>query len=123
MDPVNLGELYYRLSLPAHAGLFRDAFDRLEPRRQVRTNAHPLVEISLMRQSGRTLLHVINLSGHSETGYFAPVPMDAIRFQVEGNFRSAQTVRSPGTLAVRTAGGYSEFTIPRLSGYELVVLN
>ena len=26
--PWNLGGLYYRLSLPAHAGLFRDVFDR-----------------------------------------------------------------------------------------------
>jgi hypothetical protein len=121
--PWNLGDLYYRSSLPAHAGLFRDLFDRLEPRRQIRTNAHPLVEISLMRQEGRTLLHVINLSGHSETGYFAPVPMEAIRFEIEGKFRSARTVRSPGTLAVRAAGSYTEFTIPRLSGYELVVLN
>lgn len=120
--PWNLGALYYRLSLPAHAGLFRDVFDRLEPNRQLQTNAHPLVEMSLMRQGGRTLLHLINLSGHSETGYFAPVAMDAIRVRLAGNFRSAKTVRSPGTLAVRAAQGYSEFTIPRLSDYELVVL-
>jgi hypothetical protein len=121
--PWNLGDLYYRLSLPAHAGLFRDLFDRLDPQRQIRTNAHPLVEMSLMRQGGRTLLHLINLSGHSETGYFAPVPMEAIHIRIAGNFGSAQTIRSPGTLAVRAASGYSEFTIPRLSDYELVVLN
>src|SRR5262249_24310630 len=47
--PWNLAGLYYRLSLPAHAALFRDIVDRLLPRRQIRTNAHPLVEISLMR--------------------------------------------------------------------------
>jgi hypothetical protein len=121
--PWNLGDLYYRLSLPAHAGLFRDLFDGLEPQRQIRTNAHPLVEMSLMRQGGRTLLHLINLSGHAETGYFAPVPMEAIRVRIAGSFRSAQTIRSPGALAVRAASGYSEFTIPRLSDYELVVLD
>ena len=79
--------------------------------------------MSLMRQGGRTLLHLINMSGHSETGYFAPVPMEAIRVRIAGNFRSAQTIRSPGALAVRAAGGYCEFTIPRLSGYELVILD
>jgi hypothetical protein len=120
--PWNLGGLYYRLSLPAHAGLFRDVFDSLDQEPQIRTNAHRLVEMSLMRQGGRTLLHLINVSGHSGTGYFAPVTMDAIRVQVAGEFRSAKTVRSPGTLAVRLAQGYSEFTIPRLSDYELVVL-
>ncbi len=121
--PWDLGGLYYRLSLPAHAGLFRDVFDHLEPQRQIRTNAHPLVEMSLMRQGGRTLLHLINLSGHSETGYFAPVPMEAIRVQVAGSFNSATTLRISGSPAVRTAGGYTGFTIPRLLDYELVVLH
>ena len=120
--PWNLGSLYYRLSLPAHAALFRDVFDRLDPRRQIRTNAHPLVEMSLMRQGNRTLLHLINLSGHSETGYFAPLPMDNIRVQVAGQFSTAKTVRSPGTLKVQVSQGYSEFVVPRLSDYELVVL-
>jgi hypothetical protein len=79
--------------------------------------------MSLMRQGGRTLLHLVNLSGHSETGYFAPVPMEAIHVRIAGNFRSARTVRRPGTLAVHAAGVYSEFTVPQLVDYELVVLN
>jgi hypothetical protein len=97
-------------------------FDHLQPARQIQTNAHPLVEMSLMRQGTRTLLHLLNLSGHSETGYFAPLPMDAIRVRVAGNFRSAKSIRSPGTLGLRTAEGYTEFTVPRLSDYELIVL-
>ncbi len=121
--PWNLGALYYRLSLPAHAGLFRDLFDRLEPVRQLRTDAHPLVEMSLMRQEGRTLLHLINLSGHAETGYFAPVPMETIHVRIAGEFHSARTVRSPAALPVQPAAGFTEFTIPRLNDYELVVLN
>ncbi len=120
--PWNLGGMYYRHSLPAHAGLFRDILDRLQPQRQIRTNAHPLVEMALMRQGKRTLLHLINLSGHSQTGYFAPVPMSSILVQVAGAFKSGMTVRSPGSIAVRASQGYSEFTIPRLSDYELVVL-
>lgn len=75
-----------------------------------------------MRQGGRTLLHVINLSGHSQTGYFAPLPMPAIRVQVAGSFRTAKTIRSSGSLTVRVEQGYSEFTIPHLADYELVVL-
>ena len=120
--PWNLSAMYYRQSLPAHAGLFRDIFDRLQPNRQVRTNAHPLVEMTLMRQAGRTLLHVINLSGHSQTGYFPPIPMSNIKVELAGVFTSAKTVRSPETLALRARPGYTEFTIPRLSDYELVVL-
>jgi Hypothetical glycosyl hydrolase 6 len=120
--PWNLGGMYYRHSLPAHAGLFRDIVAGLQVRPQVRTNAHPLVEMTVMRQGNRTLLHLINLSGQSETGYFAPVPMSGIQVQLLGSFQTAKTVRSPGGLALRVNQGYSEFTISRLTDYELVVL-
>jgi hypothetical protein len=121
--PWNLGALYYRLSMPAHAALFHDIFDRLSPSRQIVTDAHPLVEMSLMRQQGRILLHLINLSGHSETGYFPPVPMSSIHIRLAGEFHSARTVRSPGALPVKSASGYTEITLPRLGDYELIVLN
>jgi hypothetical protein len=39
-----------------------------------------------------------------------------------GAFKKAQTLRSPKTLAMKTANGYTEFTVPRLSDYELVVV-
>jgi hypothetical protein len=120
--PWNLGGMYYRHSLPAHAGLFRDALNRINPQRQVRTNAHPLAQITLMRQQRRTLLHLINMSGHSQTGYFAPIPMSDIQVQVAGAFKTAKTLRAPGSLAVNVDKGYTEFTIRRLSDYELVVL-
>jgi len=121
--PWNLGGMYYRLSLTSHAGLFRDVLNRLNVPRQIRTNAHPLVEMSLMRQNGRTLLHLINLSGHSQTAYFAPIPMSGIQIQVAGVFKSAKTLRTPGSLAIKVDKGYTEFTIPHLSDYELVVLD
>src|SRR5215831_13166455 len=119
--PWNLGGMYYRHSLPAHAGLLRDALDRINPQRQVRTNAHPLVEMTLMRQGRRTLLHLINMSGHSQTGYFAPIPISGIQAQVAGVFKTAKTLRAPGSLAIKVNGGYSEFMIPQLSDYEVVV--
>jgi hypothetical protein len=120
--PWNLSGMYYRHSLPAHAGLFRDTIDRIYPQRQIKTNAHQLVEMSLMRQRGRTLLHLINVSGHSQTGYFPPIPMSNIRVQVAGVFKTAKTLRSPGNLAVKVSGGYTEFMLPQLTDYELVVI-
>ncbi len=120
--PWNLGELYYRHSLTAHAGLFRDVVARLVPKRQIQSDAHPLVEMTLMRQDSRTLLHLVNVSGQSQTGYFQPVPMAGIHIKVEGHFKSGKTIRSPGSLTMRASQGYTEFTIPRLADYELVVL-
>jgi hypothetical protein len=120
--PWDLAALYYHESLPAHAALFRDVMDRLNPKRQLVTTAHPLVEITWMKQDGRQLLHLINLSGHSQTGYFPPVPMSDIRIRMAGAFTNARSLRSPGKLAVKSVGGYTEFTLPKLSDYELIVV-
>ncbi|HEY3837976.1 MAG TPA: hypothetical protein VGL72_15445, partial [Bryobacteraceae bacterium] len=120
--PWDLGGLYYRTSLPAHAALFRDVINRLNPTRQLVTNAHPLVEIAWMRQGNRRLLHLINLSGHSQTGYFTPVQMAGIRFDVAGKFETARTIRTPRTLPLQTHAGRAIFTVPALDDYELVVL-
>jgi hypothetical protein len=120
--PWELGALYYRHSLPAHAGLFRDTLNTLQPRRQLKTNAHPLVEMTLMQRGSETFVHLVNLSGHSQTGYFPPIPMRSIQVEVEGRFKSAAAVRRPGNLPVRPAGGYTTFTIPELRDYEMVVL-
>lgn len=120
--PWDLGGLYYRLSLPAHAGLLMDVFDKLEPRRQLRIDGHPLIQTTLMKQNGRTLLHLINMSGHSDTAYFSPVPVENIRVQVDGAYETAESIRAASRLAIRTNSGYSEFVLPSLSDYEIVVL-
>jgi hypothetical protein len=120
--PWDLAGLYYHLSLPGHAGLFRDVVNRLVPERQLRTNAHPLVEMTLMHQGARTLLHLINMSGHSDTGYYPPLPMKNIRVAVAGSFTDAKTVRHAGVLPIRRQNAYSEIVIPALDDYELVVL-
>jgi hypothetical protein len=120
--PWDLAALYYRHSLPAHAGLFRDLVAALHPKRQVKTDAHPLVQLTLMKQVGRTLLHLVNLSGHSHTGYFTPIPMRDIRIDVVGAFRKGRTVRIPAALSLRSQGERTHFTIPALRDYELIVL-
>jgi hypothetical protein len=78
--------------------------------------------MALMRQGARTLLHLINLSGHSQTGYFPPVPVSDIHVQITGSFRSVRNIRSTVDLQARTSQGYTEFTLPRLNDYELVIL-
>jgi hypothetical protein len=120
--PWDLGAHYYRVSLPSHAALFHDVVERLYPKRQLTTNAHPLVEITLMQQGDRTLLHLINLSGHSQTGYYAPLKMSDIRIEVAGSFKTATTVRNPRQIATQMREGYTVFTIPEMADYELVVM-
>ncbi len=121
--PWDASGLYYLHSLPAHRGLMRDLVDHLLPHgRQVKTNAHPLVEMTLMRQKDRHLMHFINLSGHSQTAYFDAIPMSDIEVKVRGEFRSARLVGSGKDLSVSREAGYAHFVLPRLEQYELVEL-
>jgi hypothetical protein len=119
--PWDAAGLYLRHSLPAHAGLLRDALDSLMPRRQIQTNAHPLTEMSLMRQQGRTLLHLINTSGHFESAYHAPLPQHDLGIAVEGSYRVAQLAGSGAVLKTTFRDGYTHVAVPELRQYELIV--
>jgi hypothetical protein len=119
--PWDAAGLYYLHSSQAHAGMMRDLIDHLLPNgRQIRTNAHPLVEVSWMKQGDRHLLHLINLSGHSQTAYFDPVPMSNIEIRVQGRYNSALLVDRKQSLPAKQDGVYSVFTVPALRQYELI---
>lgn len=121
--PWDIGGLYYRHSSEAHAKLLSDLVDTMLPQgRQLESNAHPLVEITFMRQNNRRLMHFINLSGHADTAYFRPIPMTNIQVSVKGNIRSGHALRSGQTVALTQNAGYSEFTLPLLEEYELLDL-
>lgn len=123
--PWDIGALYYRHSSTGHASLLADLIDHLLPQgRQLKTNAHPLVEITLMRQPGRgrALVHLVNLSGHSQTAYFAPIEMREIQIELAGEFRSARSVRLEQDLPVVREGRYGKFSVPRLGSYDVIVL-
>ncbi len=122
--PWDIGGLYYRHSSEAHSRLLSDLIDAmLSDGRQLKTNAHPLVEITFMRQKDRHLVQFINLSGHSDIAYFNPVRMTDIEVNVKGDFHSANAVRSGQNVNVANNNGYSQFTLPALDEYELVVLS
>lgn len=122
--PWDLAGLYYQHSTPAHRGLLRDLIDGLLAGRQIETGAHPLVEMTLMRQESknRTLLHLVNLTGHSQTAYFPPVPMRDITVSIKGSHSAARALRLNRKLKARLSEGYSRFQLPRLDDYEMLVL-
>ncbi len=124
--PWQVGALYHRHSSPPHAALVSDLIDSLLPRgRQLTTNAHPLVEITVMRQPARarTLVHFVNLSGHSQTAWFEPVPMNNIRVELSEEFRAGTVAGTGEKLNLSTRDGKTAFTLPRLGAYEVVVLD
>ena len=123
--PWDVGGLYYRYGSQSHSGFMADLVDHLLPeKRQLTTSAHPLVEVTLMRQSkqGRTLLHFVNLAGHSDVSYFPPIPMYDIEVSIRGKFTSVRSVQLSQGLNHRWDGAFESFTLPALEAYDVVVL-
>jgi hypothetical protein len=123
--PWDVGGLYYRHSSQGHAGLMADAIDRLLPHgRQLKTDAHPLVEMTVMDQPARrrTLVHLVNATGHSDTAYFPPVELRDIRIELARDFRRATAASSNLSLPVTRDGRYGTFELPSLKAYEVVVI-
>jgi hypothetical protein len=90
----------------------------------LKTNAHPVVEMTLeqQKQQGRTLVHFINLSGSSQTAFHPAIPMSNIHVEVAGNFSAARMVSLGRDLPLKKVGDYVTFTLPSLDTYDVVVL-
>jgi hypothetical protein len=132
--PWDVGGLYYRHSSQGHSGLMIDLIDHLLPAgRQLKSSAHPLVEITVMRQPARkrTLVHLVNLSGHADTAYFDPIAMRDISLDLGADFTTARAVVANQALPVTRAGadagggdrGRGRFVLPSLGAYEVIVLD
>jgi hypothetical protein len=123
--PWDLGDLYYRYSPVYHSAIVGDLVDYLLPKgRQLKTNAHPMVEMTLeqQKQQGRTLVHFVNLSGSSQTAFHPAIPMSNIQVAVAGHFSSARMVSTGRDLSIKKEGEYVTFSLPNLDTYDVVVL-
>lgn len=124
--PWDVGGLYYRHSSQAHAGLMADVIDHLlgSSGRQIKTNAHPLVEITVMRQTkqNRTLVHLVNLSGHSDTAYFPAIEMKDISVELSGEFQNATVAGSEQKQVLTRSENRQRFIVPSLKDYAMIIL-
>jgi hypothetical protein len=123
--PWDIGSLYYRHSSEPHRGLIADLIDRLLPAgRQLTTNAHPLVEMTVMDQPdrGRTQVHLVNGTGHHDTAYFPPLEIRDIRIDLARDVRGARAVALNQDLPISVNGRFRSFTLPLLRGYEVIVV-
>jgi hypothetical protein len=123
--PWHIGDLYYRFSNDNHRMFVSDLIDYLLPahQRQLKTNAHPSVEITVMRQQsrGRMVIHLVNMVGHSGTAFFDAVPMRDISLQLKGKFTKAATMDGQ-EISTKIYGDYTQFILPTLTEYAAVCL-
>lgn len=124
--PWGPGELYHDLRMPEHREVLAAAIFRVSPRKPlIETAVSPRVEIVPRSQDGpdRTLVHLINYSGHDGRSFHEPLPVYDLSVTVNG--RAGSTARSArlGTEIPLCAGPDAvTFDLPRLDDYDLVVI-
>lgn len=104
--------------------LLNELIDHLiDNERQVITDAHPLLEISLMKNTDEDvqLLHLINNTGQLHGSQEQLLPMQNINFKVKGSYKKVYW--SDGkSIPSKIENGYTNFSIDRLGAYGLVVM-
>jgi hypothetical protein len=123
--PWNIGRLYYRHSSPGHEKAFLSVLLELcDGQRQVVTNAHPLVEINLLAQTGKYILTLVNSSGHQSTAFFEPIPMSDIEVKVKlpEAVSSAFSLKLNKEVPLWQDGEYSGIKLERLKLFDTIVM-
>ena len=124
--PWYLPEMYFSHASESLRLLFKNTIDYLiADQYQLQTNAHPLVEFSLMEQDeyNRQLLHMINLSGQLHGSQDQHVPFNDIEIKIRGNFKSAELASSGKQLELNREGEFAKVKVPVLEKYEVIILN
>ena len=88
--PWDLGALDYRESYECTCRALPGRCQSSEFSPAVETTAHRLVEISWMKQDGRQLLHLINVSGHLRHRSFSACPMHDIKIRMAVNLQRSR---------------------------------
>ncbi len=128
--PWPVGALYHDLSLVEYRGLVATAIKQVNSHGlQLRTTAPPQVELTVGRQvdSGRTLVHAVNYSGHNGRSFTDPLTLRDISITLAGGTgsveaKSARAVRLNLALPVEHTEHGVTVTLPTLDLFELIVL-
>lgn len=126
--PWPIGSLFHEWSIPEYRDLIIQAIDLVSAKpRQVVTNAPAQVEMVVSRQSehGRTLVHLINYTGHDGRGFHPPIEVHDIRIEVSGmDVQAARSTRLDQELTVDVDdAGTATLTLPKLASFDLLVLS
>jgi Hypothetical glycosyl hydrolase 6/Beta-galactosidase trimerisation domain len=124
--PWPIGALYDQLSLPEHRRILVHAIEQVSGGRQVSTNAPPHVEVVVSEQAEprRTLVHLINYSGHRGRAFDAPLPIHDIEVGLREvpTVSSAISLRLGEPLAFSATAEVTTVRLPRLDLLDLLVL-
>ncbi|MFZ0215215.1 MAG: alpha-amylase family protein [Candidatus Dormiibacterota bacterium] len=125
--PWPVGALYFDWSVPEHRALVLAAIEGVSRGRpQVLTNAPSCVEVVVSAQPAdrRTIVHLINFSGHRGRRFDDPLPVYGIHLDLEPPFpvHGATSLQRGEDLPVANAEGRVTVDLPRLDLFDVLVL-
>ena len=120
-----IGRLHWKTRIADHGRLIADAA-RWAARGGVAATveAPPTLQVSVRRQPGRRLVHLVNLTG-GERFFTGLVPIHDARISLPAGSgvapQSAPGLASGAELPLEVSGGRWTVTIPRVADYEVIV--
>ncbi|MCB0646517.1 MAG: beta-galactosidase [Saprospiraceae bacterium] len=122
--PWNAGTHYH---LHANAGIHDFLLDVILGQTKIdfETNAHPLVETSVMhnKENGKYYIHLINHTGQLHGSSSKIVPMQGIDVRIKGDFKTVVKGSDKSQIrGITYKDGFTHFTLDRLDAYEMVIL-
>jgi hypothetical protein len=125
--PWQIGDHYEYKSQHAHSMIVQTALnDLLELEYDIKTDASPIVEISLLESDhgDYTMIGINNLSGQVGTAYHKPIPISDISFDLKMDqpVKTVRLLRSKQKARMTNTNGIISFTVPVLNEYEVVIV-
>lgn len=120
--PWQVDALFFGLSLPEHSQLIASAVEEVSSGgRQVSGDIPPQVEVVLAEQhgGGRTLVHLINYSGHQDRSFHPAIELRDIAIKI--NDRQITRCTSTVTGAVLETRDDGAFVLPSLGWMDVLV--
>jgi hypothetical protein len=120
--PWPVGRLYHLYGVVECRRLVGALIDRALGPRPLVTDAPPSVETVVRADGARRIVYVINSTGIESKPLMDVVPVGPITVSVRGAHRTARALVAGSALSLSASGDGASFVLPRLGGFEVVVL-
>ena len=100
----------------------KDVFTRLAGITPIAVDLTPMCEITVTRQPGRTLIHLINTTGCFGNSFFEPVPLRHIKLHLDLPAVCRITAHNGGNVELACDGCKVVLALDKLNTYEVITV-
>ena len=100
----------------------KDVFANLAGVKSIAPDLTPMCEITVTKQPGRTLIHLINTTGCFDNSFFAAVPLSDIALSCELPEECTVKAFNGGCAEIVSEGGERVIRLDRLNTYEVIAV-